>query len=374
MSATNILKEPGTARWGVSGLISPLRGRWRLHLIVWLAAVGALGSCARRPTGLAARARFPVGTCVDLGTLRARPAYRAIASRDFSSITAETGMKMDSLQPQPHTFSWTSADALVRFARQHHQRVHGHTLVWHQALPTWLKEFKGDSAAWEQVFKEHIQTTVRHFRRRVNGWDVVNEAIESNGHFIGSPWLAHLGPGYVGRAFQYARQAAPRAVLFYNDYDLEYNSSKLDQTLKLLEGLKARGIRVDGIGFQMHTALGVPASTIAAAMRRVAALGYKVHVSELDVEVNRQGQFTGNAPTAELLNQQRQLVHDIVMAFRQLPAAQQYGITVWGVSDGDSWLRGFRHHPEWPLLYDDTYQSKPAYEGFREGLTAPLPH
>ena len=65
-------------------------------------------------------------------------------------------------------------------------------------------------------------------------------------------------------------------------------------------------------------------------------------------------------------------MRDLVAAYRQLPPAQQYGITFWGVSDGDTWLRAFKKRPEWPLLLDEQYRPKPAYEGFREGVAAPV--
>lgn len=334
--------------------------------------VGA--SCARLPphTGLSEFASFPVGTSVVVEKLQSHATYRGLIEREFSSVTANHEMKMASLQPQKGQFDWQQADALVQFARRHRQRVHGHTLVWHQALPEWVRTFQGDTAAWEQVFKQHIQTTARHFRRRVKAWDVVNEALESNGTYTRSVWHTHLGPGYVARAFQYARQAAPRAKLFYNDFDLESNPAKLDHTLRLLTSLRAQGIRVDGVGFQMHTSIEVPTASIREALHKVAALGYLVHISELDVEINRRGTLPANAPPpAELLARQQTQVRNIVIAYRQLPPAQQYGITFWGVSDADTWLREFKHHPEWPLLFDDNYQPKPAYLGFWEGTAFP---
>lgn len=340
---------------------------------VWFALLLLTAACARRPTGLGAQASFPVGTCVNLNKLRANPAYRATIEREFTSITAEDVMKMDSLQPRPNEFTWASADALLRFARQHHQRVHGHALVWSGALPKWVLQFKGDTAAWDQLLRQHITTTMHHFKGRVKAWDVVNEALENDDTFNRTIWYEHLGPGYVAHAFQYARQADPEALLFYNDFDLENGPSKLNGTLRLLARLKAQGIKVDGVGLQMHASLNVPFSSITEAFQKIAAQGYLVHVSEMDVQLNRYGQNDAlTQPTPALLAEQRDYVRTVVAAYRKLPPAQQYGITFWGVSDGDTWLRSNPRHPEWPLLFDDKYQPKPAYEGFREGLTAPL--
>lgn len=332
-------------------------------------------SCARLPQlrGVGKGAGFPVGTCVNVGKLPADATYRAAIEREFSSITPENTMKMDALQPQFNKFSWAPADGLVRFARQHRQRVHGHTLVWHQQLPAWVAQFQGDTAAWDGLLRQHIQTTVRHFGKQVPAWDVVNEALEGDGSLSHTVWYNHLGPSYVARAFRYAREAAPQALLFYNDWDIEVEGPKLNGALALLAALKAQGIRVDGVGFQTHTSVGASVASISAAMQKVAALGYLVHLSEVDVEVNRQGQYSAlPQPPPAALTQQRQFVRDLVAAYRQLPPARQYGITFWGVSDGDTWLRGFKKHPEWPLLLDEQYRPKPAYEGFREGVAAPV--
>lgn len=354
------------------------RPRRLAGLFTWLLTgtllLGA-ASCATlpRPRGVGMGAAFAVGTCVNVGKLQANAAYRTTIEREFSSVTAETDMKMDVIQPRLNTFEWTKADALVRFARQHRQRVHGHALVWHGSTPKWVEQFPGDTAAWDGLLRQHIQTTVGHFKKQVKAWDVVNEALEGDGSLSHTVWYNHLGPSYVARAFRYARQAAPQALLFYNDWDIEGEGAKLNGALALLARLKAQGIRVDGVGFQLHTSVGASVGTVSAAMQKVAALGYLVHLSEVDVELNRQGQLgAATQPPAEALAQQRQFVRDLVAAYRQLPPARQYGITFWGVSDGDTWLRGFKHHPEWPLLFDEQYQPKPAYEGFREGVAAPV--
>ncbi len=67
---------------------------------------------------------------------------------------------------------------------------------------------------------------------------------------------------------------------------------------------------------------------------------------------------------------QQQRYEDIVAAYLDaVPAAQRGGISVWGIADSDSWRRSNTPY-EWPLLFDDALQPKPALTGFADGLAA----
>ena len=319
-------------------------------------------------TGLAAVAPFPIGTCVNTWQVYKDKRYVAALLRDFNSITAEREMKMNVLQPEPGRFAFEKADSLLLFARRHNLRVHGHTLVWQQVPPAWLTTFQGDSAAWEQLLQNHIQTTLRHFKGKVKAWDVVNEAWDETGAMVPGLWQKHLGPGYVARAFRYARAADPTALLFYNDYSLDGNPNKLNAVLQRLDALKAQGVPIDGVGVQMHILLYTYTPSVVECLRQLSARGYLIHVSEMDVALNPYNHPTTQQPTPELLAAQRAKYQEIVAAYRQVPARQQYGITLWGLYDGATSYRDAPNHMEWPLLLDDNFQPKPAYAGFEQGL------
>jgi endo-1,4-beta-xylanase len=158
------------------------------------------------------------------------------------------------MQPPQGQFEWQNADHLVDFCQTYNKQLHGHTLVWHIQQPVWLKEFEGDSAAWEGLMKTHIQTIVGRYKGKVKSWDVVNEAIDDKdaSQMRKTIWSEHLGDDYIARAFQYAYEADPDALLFYNDYGIEDNNPKLMAVLKMVDNLKARGIPIHGVGLQMH--------------------------------------------------------------------------------------------------------------------------
>ncbi len=278
-------------------------------------------------------------------------------------------MKMSPIHPAINTYSWTNADTLVNFAQQNNQRVHGHTLVWHQSLPGWLTNFVGDSAAWENVLKTHIQTVVSHFAGKLASWDVVNEAFNDNGTLRSSIWLQHLGPDYIARCFQYAHEADPAALLFYNDYGHEYSTAKLNAIDSLIRSFLQNGVPVNGVGLQMHINKNTSNSSIANAIKVMAQTGLKVHMSELDIALNPEGNQSLTF-TPALSQLQADKYNFIVRAYKNIPAAQQYGITTWNVSDADTWITTNYSRPDWPLPFDSVYQKKQAYYAIIEGLTS----
>jgi endo-1,4-beta-xylanase len=336
---------------------------------------------------LKSAASFPIGTATDATPIQNNSLYSGVLFTEFNSVTCESAMEFDRVEWAPGSFNFSMADSVVTFAQQHNQRVHGHTLIWHDALPNWVVNFTGDSAAWENIFKNHIIGMVSHYKGKVASWDVVNEAIrDDDGTLInqdyagpgsGSLWRQHLGSDYIARAFQYAHAADPNAILFYNDYGNDnggWNDTKLNALLALVANLKSRNIPIGGIGIQMHINIRTDNSNIAATLRKMAATGLKIHISELDISVNptnNPGYFPYNPNiiyTDSLQNIQADKFQFIAEIYQiTVPPAQRFGITVWEFSDAycDA---AFDKLKDWPLLFDNNYQKKATYYGFLKGL------
>ncbi len=313
-------------------------------------------------------ASFPFGAALSPVRLTNDAAYRQTVEREYSSITSENHLKMHHVHPEADRYDWQPGDVLVNFAAQTGKRMHGHALLWHEAVPDWVKNFSGDSLAWETLVRDHITTVVQHYKGRVAAWDVVNEAFLDDGTLRKSIWSEHLGPDYIARCFQYARQADPSVNLFYNDYGQEYSPRKLQAMLTMVADFRRRGIPINGLGLQMHTHINHPDEQIEKAIRQTAATGLLVHISELDVRVNPKGEanFT---PSADHWQRQKAKFAAIVRAYRtQVPKNQQHGITTWNVGDADSWIPKFCKCTDYPLPFDKAYQKKPAYEGVLDGL------
>ena len=312
-------------------------------------------------------APFPVGLAFQSSRLQSA-AYTQIAQTVFSSITAEYEMKMRHVATGPLTYTWNNVDALVDFAAANDLQVHGHTLVWHESTPLWLENYGGSDDDFETAVRDYITAMVGRYKGRVVSWDVVNEAFEDNtGQLRNSVFRRRMGDDYVARLFQYARDADPDVLLFYNDYGTIWDNAKRDAMLAMVDDFQRRGIPIDGVGLQMHITYTFPdLDRITAVMDSLVSRGLKVHISELDVRVNPEGDLTALTPARS--EAQKARVKDIVIAFMDLPSQHRFAITLWGLRDGDSWLIDFWGNPEWPLLYNDDFKPKPAYEGFLEAL------
>ena len=324
-------------------------------------------SATQKAVTLQSKASFPFGAAIAPKLLQENPKYKTILDQEFNSITAENMMKMRFLQPKQGQFNYENADVIVNYALQNKKRVHGHTLLWHESVPDWVKSFQGDSLAWDNLLKTHILTVVNRYKGKVAGWDVVNEAFNDDGSERESIWSKNLGKDYIARAFLYARQADPKAILFYNDYGQEYASKKLEAILNMVADFKKRGIPIDGLGLQMHTNTKASEDGILKAINFSAKTGLKIHISELDIQLNPDKENI-TIPTAAMLEKQKAMFKMIVRTYNALPKTQKYGITQWNVGDADTWVRSYMKRHEFPLPFDDNYQKKPAYQGILEGL------
>ena len=239
----------------------------------------------------AVKGRFLIGAAVMSRRLD-DPRLAALVAQQFDCLTAENEFKPRSLQPQPGKFNFAAADKIVEFAQSHRMKVVGHTLCWHGQSPPWMfrgpdgKPLPRDEAL--RNLKGHIDAVVGHFKGKVVGWDVVNEAISDakDEYLRDTPARRAIGDDYIVKAFEFAHAADPEAELYYNDYGNE-NAGKREKTIRLIRELKAAGVRLDAVGIQCHLRLDEPdaADRLDQAIAAYAAEGVKVVISELDVDV-----------------------------------------------------------------------------------------
>ncbi|MDG2431647.1 endo-1,4-beta-xylanase [Flavobacterium sp.] len=322
---------------------------------------------------------FLIGMAIKANQLNAGSQYDLILRNEFSSISAEYEMKMDQISTASGVYNWTVADKIVAYGNTNGINVHGHALVWHNSVPSWLANYTGTDAAFALEVKKYITDVVTHYKGKVKSWDVVNEAVEDDGTMRNTVFLRRMGPNYVNDCFKWAREAAVAAadtqlLLFYNDYATSDNIKKQNAAYTIIDGLVANKL-IDGVGFQMHNTIFAPTkSQIEIDINRAVSKGLKIHISELDMQVN-----PGNAPsnltatfTNELRFAQKDKYQEIVKIYNALPAANKYALTVWGMKDNESWIpfNAELNHPgnDWPLLYDANFGLKSAHTGFLLGL------
>lgn len=312
------------------------------------------------------------GAALDASFFAHAAAYDTLVAREFNMVVAGNVMKWEPLNRNGRfTYRWANPDFLVSFAQANGMKVRGHTLAWHQQNPTWLTGATWSADTLRQLLAEHVDSVVGHYRGKIHAWDVVNEALNDGSGSLrstGSPWAPLLGREYIDLAFRTARAADPQALLFYNDYSLEFPGAKQDSAFALVQGMKARGVPIDGVGFQAHFQVnadgtGVPSKeTLVATLTRFAALGLKVELTELDIRVRTQA-------TATELAVQTRGYGDVVAACLAVPACD--AIVVWGVNDGESWVPGTFPGYGRPLLFGDAFEKKDTYAAVHGALSAP---
>ena len=304
-----------------------------------------------------------------------------IVSTHFNTITPENVLKWAVVHPEPGRYDFTAADRFVEFGEQHGMFIVGHTLVWHKQTPRWVfEDEKGNSIGRETLLKrlrEHIFTVVGRYKGQIKGWDVVNEAINQDGTMRQSPWFKIIGEDYLEQAFQFAHEADPDAQLYYNDYDLEL-PAKRAAAVAQIKKLKTSGVPISGVGLQNHNLIDWPsASDEDATIAAIAALGVKIHITELDVDVlprpKRGADYAVDVPMTTQLNPYVERLPDAMhtaLAKRYAELFQVYlkhrdaieRVTFWGVADGDSWLNNWpmKGRTNYPLLFDRFGRAKPA--------------
>jgi len=312
----------------------------------------------------------------------------ALVKAQFNSITPENVLKWESVHPQPDKYEFALPDRYVAFGVANKMFIVGHTLVWHSQTPRWVfQDTNGKPLTREALLarmRDHIHTVVGRYKGRINGWDVVNEALNEDGTLRHSPWYNIIGEDYIEQAFKFAHEADPAAELYYNDYNLEV-PAKRDGAVALIKKLKAAGVTIHAVGSQAHDRIDLPRSPILhdSSITALAATGVKVNITELDVDVlpramqNRtsdvgvtaQGQINSalNPFAAGLPDSvQRKITQRYADLFTVLMKHRDVidRVTFWGVGDGDSWLNNWpmRGRTNYPLLFDRQHMPKPALD------------
>jgi endo-1,4-beta-xylanase len=329
---------------------------------------------------------FMVGAALNRAQFTGQDARgAAIVKTQFNTISPENILKWESVHPALGRYDFAGPDAYVAFGEKNKMFIVGHTLVWHNQTPKWVfEDDKGQPIGREALLarlREHIQTVVGRYKGRINGWDVVNEALKEDGTLRQSPWLKIIGEDYLAKAFQFAHEADPKADLYYNDYSLE-NEAKRNGAIALIKKLQAQKVPIHAVGLQGHNKMTWPTlDQQDTTITEFAKLGIKVNITELDIDLlppasdYRGADITVNYELQTKLNPYSKGLPDA----EQQALARRYAelfkvyvkhsgsidrVTFWCVTDGDSWLNGWPvpGRTSYPLLFDRAGKPKPAFE------------
>ena len=296
-------------------------------------------------------------------TINSDVPFGRVVGTDYHIAGTENALKFSSLHPGSNTYSFSSADSILDHATAHGQLARGHTLLWHSSVPTWVASNSWTTAQLQSIAYEHIDTVVGRYRDRVFCWDVVNEAFNGNGTLRSTIWHDTPGIGFAGQGTKYleevfkrARAADPDCELIYNDYSAETINTKSDAIYSMAQDFKARGVPLDGIGFQFHLSSTPSLSSMRANFQRFNDLGLNLHLTELDVRV---AVDSNGVATAGALASQADTYFAVVGTALAFPRTRV--VQTWGFSDRYSWIPASSPGNGAALPLDEDFNRKPAW-------------
>jgi endo-1,4-beta-xylanase len=306
---------------------------------------------------LAEQRGFFIGAAVQSGFLNNEAAYRETFRREFNMLTAEWEMKMCAVWPERDRWDFQASDNLVQFAQDNGMVMRGHTLIWTECVPQWLYDGTFSENEAKDILREYITTVVGRYKGKIAVWDVINESVERP-----PIWHHLIGPEYAALAFQWAHEADPDALLYYNDYGAEVPGAKFEAMYQFLQELQAQGTPIHGVGFQFHIGGMINPALIAQNFDRIHGLGLEVQITEFDL------------PAQYVLRNAHQQQADIYADVLRvcLEAENCTAFVAWGFTDKYTWLVDHlkRSDPD-PLIFDANYQPKPVYEALHRVLQEP---
>lgn len=356
-------------------------------IVVGMAITGmSLTSCSQKvdaePTLKEAfKDNFLMGVAVNADQVAGTDSIgKAIVAKHFNSIVAENVMKCEKIHPQENEYFWDDADAFVNFGEENNMFIIGHCLIWHSQLAPWfLFDDKGnyvDAETLQQRMRDHIYTIVGRYKGRVDAWDVVNEAILEDGSYRNSGFYEILGEEFIPLAFQYAHEADPDAELYYNDYGM-HEQGRRDTVIKMVNDMKQRGLRIDGIGMQSHVGIDYPDfDAYEKSLEAFGGTGCKVMITEWDMsalpsvthsanvgdtiaQAENQNPYPDGLPAnvAQEWNDRMEMMMDMLVKHSDVVSR----VTAWGLSDRDTWRNDWPIHgrTDYPLLFDRNHEMKP---------------
>ena len=348
-----------------------------LGIVILLAA---LSSAHAQSLKEAYEGYFTIGVAVNPTNVSNQEQMDMIV-REFNSITAENVMKPGEIHPAEGVWNFEQADRVADFCRQYGIPLRGHNLCWHSQFCDWMFTDKKGKPVSKEVFykrlREHIHTVVNRYKDVVYAWDVVNEAISDQGFarpgeepnpYRNSRLYQLCGDEFIAKAFEFAHEADPDAILFYNDYN-ETEPGKRDRIYNMVKKMQDAGVPITGIGMQGHYNIYGPADEdIEAAIVKYSQLVKHIHVTELDIRVNEDmgGMLRFNQGDSQPLPSylailQQDQYNRVFKVLRKYHDVID-NVTFWNLSDRDSWL-GVNNHP---LLFDENYKAKTVYKIVRD--------
>jgi endo-1,4-beta-xylanase len=310
---------------------------------------------------------FWVGTTIQGRMWNRDPQYKPLMGKEFNAGVSIVFPNLT--EPERGHYDFDAMDEAMRFAKQYNMKLMGHCLVYRNMLTApWMNFNNAQCGNWsakelDQVLKDHIQAVVRHGGDSYYAWEVVNEPTNPTHNGC---WSRVLGDeDYIVKAFKYAREANPNALLLLNETFGHggIDKERADAFFALVHRVKAAGAPIDVVGTEMHWQMPELRPNyldeFKAFLDSARKEGVKVHITEMDV-------FQGPDDSPEVFEKQKEIYYNVVHTC--LKDSNCVGFTTWGIADRYSFLRTQDQPNAKQTMFDENYGKKPAYYGVLQAL------
>ena len=313
-----------------------------------------------------------------IATWQLDPQYKRLHGHEAALLWPEDDLLWYQLKPTPESpLDFSHGDRIFAFARKHHQLRIGNFLVWDEGFG----EGWQDSDLWDitarrakRLLYGTARKLVHHYKGTLKAWIVANEVTDPEGDKHGLrtnvPWYNTIGPSYIRRVFQIAKEHDPKALRVLNEFGFETVNQYGDTAaarrrafLKAIDHLMCHDVPIEAVGIQGHLlAEDFHTRFHETAYRRflqdLQDRGLKILITEMDV-------LDDGLPKAPHVRDRK--VADVYRHFLDValdePAVK--AVIAFGLTDRYTWLeedypRDDGAHRR-PLAFDRHMKVKPAY-------------
>lgn len=235
----------------------------------------------------------------DLGSDEKNAEYERIFKDVFNQAVVPFYWKDDEPQKDewrftkdaPYIYRRPPAEVMLDFCERTGCEPKGHNLVWPSTAgtPSWMGNDKRENGI---AVENRIKLLAEKFADKIPVWDVTNE-------FIGAQSGLYKFPDDIDiRAWEMANELFNQNNLIINDFQCLFQPNsylgKKSAFYLQIEKLLAKGLRVDGIGMQVHMfhnedalltdePLKLTAEHMIKMIDTYSALGKDIHISEITI-------------------------------------------------------------------------------------------
>lgn len=317
-----------------------------------------------------------VGTQAERHVLDQNSALSTYIRQNASIITPGNDMKWSVIRPSENAFNFDNADWVVAFCQRNDIAVHGHNLCWESENPGWLNAPRSREDGI-QLLTQHIKTVAGRYRGKIDSWDVVNEPIavwyNNPGGLREGPWFKSIGPEYIDIAFHAAAEADPGAIRVMNLNHVEQVELGIEKfrqkTLDLINGMVARRVPVQAIGFESHISVQreTDIGPLTSFIKSIKQMGLQIMITEMDV--------LDNGTPGDISSRDAAVAkaYGDYLSF-MLSVAEPKRIIFWSLNDRGNWLDHLPslnradQLPHRPGLLDNDLLPKPSLDAVEHAL------